>query len=38
MEMGKASALGWVLFVIIASLTGLMFYLSKYWVVYGDER
>ena len=35
-EMGYASALGWVLLVIIGVLTALNFYASKHWVHYND--
>lgn len=37
-RMGYASALAWVLLVIIAIFTGLSFLASKYWVFYEDER
>lgn len=35
-EMGYASALGWILLIIIGVLTALNFYGSKYWVHYND--
>jgi multiple sugar transport system permease protein len=35
-EMGYASALAWVLLVIIAVLTGVNFLFAKKWVFYGD--
>ncbi|MEO3743446.1 sugar ABC transporter permease [Plantactinospora sp. B5E13] len=35
-EMGYASAMAWVLLVIIAVLTGLNFLFAKRWVFYGD--
>ncbi len=35
-DMGYASALAWLLFIIIALMTGLMFLISKKWVYYGD--
>ncbi len=35
-NMGYASALAWLLFLIIALMTGLMFLISKKWVYYGD--
>lgn len=35
-RMGYASALAWLLLLIIAVLTGLNFWLSKYWVHYDD--
>nr|WP_239317960.1 sugar ABC transporter permease [Planobispora longispora] len=37
-EMGYASALAWVLVIIIAGLTGVNFLASKYWVFYGDSK
>ncbi|WP_326819646.1 sugar ABC transporter permease [Streptosporangium sp. NBC_01639] len=36
-EMGYATALAWVLVLIIAGLTGVNFLASKYWVFYGDD-
>lgn len=36
-NMGYASALSWVLFVIIMALTGIVFKSSSYWVFYSDE-
>jgi multiple sugar transport system permease protein len=35
-EMGYASAMAWVLLVIIGIFTALIFGTSKYWVHYGD--
>ncbi|WP_100445759.1 carbohydrate ABC transporter permease [Glycomyces xiaoerkulensis] len=35
-DMGYASALAWLLLVIIALFTTLNFLMSKYWVFYGD--
>lgn len=35
-DMGYASALAWVLLLVIAVITALHFTLSKYWVFYGD--
>lgn len=35
-DMGYASALAWVLLVFIGLATALHFFLSKYWVFYGD--
>ncbi|WP_342363513.1 sugar ABC transporter permease [Terrarubrum flagellatum] len=37
-RMGYASALAWVLLIIIALFTSLSFLASKYWVFYEDER
>jgi multiple sugar transport system permease protein len=36
--MGYASALAWVLLVIIAAFTAVAFYTSRYWVYYENER
>ena len=36
-EIGKATSLGWVLFFMIVAVSALLFWSSKYWVVYGDE-
>ena len=36
-DMGYASALAWVLLIIVAVLTGINFLASKKWVFYGDE-
>ena len=36
--MGYASAMAWVLLLIIAALTGVNFLASKYWVFYGDDE
>lgn len=36
-QMGYASALAWILLVIIAIMTGLNFLASKYWVFYESE-
>src|SRR5690625_5189961 len=35
-EMGYASAMAWVLLVIISVFTALLFFSSKFWVNYGD--
>ena len=35
-NMGYASAMAWLLFLIIAALTGLTFFTSKYWVFYDN--
>jgi multiple sugar transport system permease protein len=35
-NMGYASAMGWVLLIIIGIFTGLNFLFSKYWVFYND--
>lgn len=36
-KMGKASAMAWILFVIVALVTLLIFKTQKRWVTYGDE-
>lgn len=38
LRMGYASALAWVLLLIIAAFTALAFWSSKYWVHYESER
>ncbi|HEU5027306.1 MAG TPA: sugar ABC transporter permease [Spirillospora sp.] len=37
-KMGYASAMAWVLLVIIAAFTAVNFRMSKHWVFYRDER
>ncbi len=37
-RMGYASALAWVLLIIIAAFTAVSFLTSKYWVYYENER
>jgi len=37
-RMGYASALAWVLLLIIAAFTAIAFYTSRYWVHYENER
>ncbi len=36
-EMGMASAIAWLLFLIITTFTIIAFVSQKYWVYYGDE-
>ncbi|MCF6523958.1 carbohydrate ABC transporter permease [Streptomyces sp. JJ36] len=36
-EMGYAAAMAWVLVLIIATLTAVNFFMSKYWVFYNDK-
>ncbi len=36
-EMGMASAIAWLLFLIIMTLTAVSFISQKYWVYYSDE-
>lgn len=38
LEMGYASAMAWLLLVIIGAFTGLLFLTSRYWVYYSDGR
>ena len=35
-DMGYASAMAWVMFVVIAGFTAINFFASKYWVFYDD--
>ena len=37
-KMGLASAMAWMLFLIVAVLTAISFISQKYWVDYGDEE
>lgn len=37
-DMGYASALAWIMLVIIAVFTGIIFATSRYWVFYGDGK
>ena len=37
-EMGMASAMAWVLFIIVMTLSVIAFVSQKYWVYYGDEK
>jgi multiple sugar transport system permease protein len=37
-DMGYASALAWIMLVIIGVFTGIVFVTSKYWVFYGDGK
>lgn len=36
-KMGYASALAWVLFIIMFLITAILFWTSRYWVYYGDS-
>lgn len=36
-EMGYASAMAWVLLVIIGAITAVNFWAGRYWINYGDE-
>jgi pectin-derived oligosaccharide transport system permease protein len=37
LNMGYASAMAWVLVVVLAGFTGFLFFTAKYWVHYGDR-
>jgi multiple sugar transport system permease protein len=37
LDMGYASAMAWMLLLVIALFTGLMFWSAKFWVFYGDD-
>jgi multiple sugar transport system permease protein len=37
-DMGYASALAWIMLVVIGVLTAVVFLTSKYWVFYGDGK
>lgn len=37
-DMGYASALAWIMLVLIGGLTAIVFATSKYWVFYGDGK
>jgi multiple sugar transport system permease protein len=37
LKMGKAAAMAWILFIIVALFTWLVFRTSKQWVSYGNE-
>ncbi|MCC7208576.1 MAG: sugar ABC transporter permease [Anaerolineae bacterium] len=38
LRMGYASALAWILLLIVGALTAINFLASRFWVFYGDER
>ncbi|WP_255472420.1 carbohydrate ABC transporter permease [Quadrisphaera setariae] len=38
LDMGYASAMAWVLLVVLGIFTAVMFATSRFWVHYGDER
>ena len=38
LSMGKASAMAWILLVIIVAFTGILFSTSRRWVYYGGEK
>jgi len=37
LNMGYASAMAWVLVVVLAGFTGFLFFTARYWVHYGDR-
>lgn len=37
-KMGYASAISWVIFLVIMLISLVVFGTSKFWVFYGDER
>jgi multiple sugar transport system permease protein len=37
MKMGKSAAMAWIMFMIVAVLTWLVFRSSRRWVFYGEE-
>ena len=37
-EMGLASAMAWVMFIIVMILTGIAFWSQKHWVYYSDDE
>lgn len=37
LNMGYASAMAWVLVVVLAGFTGFLFFTAKFWVHYGDR-
>lgn len=37
LNMGYASAMAWVLVVVLAAFTGFLFFTARYWVHYGDR-
>jgi multiple sugar transport system permease protein len=38
LDMGYASAMAWILLIVIAIFTALFFWSSRFWVFYGDDR
>lgn len=38
LNMGYASAMAWVLLTVIGVCTGFLFWTSKFWVFYGEDR
>ena len=38
LDMGYASAMAWILLIVIAAITAFFFWTSRFWVFYGDDR
>jgi multiple sugar transport system permease protein len=38
LKMGYASAMAWIMFLVLAAFAGLCFFSARYWVHYGSER
>jgi multiple sugar transport system permease protein len=38
LNMGYASAMAWILLIAIATATAILFWSSRFWVFYGDDR
>jgi len=38
LNMGYAAAMAWVLMVVLAAFTGILFFSARYWVHYGDNQ
>ena len=38
LDMGYASAMAWILLIVIVAITAFFFWTSRFWVFYGDDR
>ena len=38
LDMGYASAMAWILLIVIGVFTALFFWSARFWVFYGDDR
>ncbi|MCC5781006.1 sugar ABC transporter permease [Nitratireductor sp. B36] len=38
LNMGAATAMAWLLLLVIALITGVLFWSARYWVFYGDDK
>jgi multiple sugar transport system permease protein len=38
LNMGAATAMAWLLLLVIALITGALFWSARYWVFYGDDK